>query len=526
MNALLEQRFGKSMEKSKELSNFDANDMANMYILIVPPAKKCTTVNNKDALKSDQLITLTSEEFLLAFQSLLGEYEKDEIRESAVAKKDNSNKFYNSTVASYRTAQSVGKYTEIEKASNMAVIEQAVEKGGKRPRNRNKTTVTVGTQTINSAKDRCSRLTHRDKAAVAIGTQTANSENDLSSRVTNSFCAKCMVDMSKMNKEKDRGSFTAKDDAGPTVREDDLKTALFATNYNVRNVCLEGYMENWNSIRDITRLSPLMYIQTHLSLLVDYLDGNQISSQFNTKLIRRYLFHMKRLISQFSKHPNDTDRVIKFDQAIISQVRQTGSWNFTKAWSRVEVEKKENSYQQSPHNTDTEYNKFRDFEKTGGLSPNLKYSSSNRRRKRSSLSPDGRVMLHQDRDDLSSRLFSRLNNENRSLEMLQDIGSTRQVKRIPRKKSLPPLSSSAKRQRTHLTLAERIGAKSGSVVASKSKRFQNAHDLELQSQTYCKYFNAGYCFKSASKCTFLHACSICSRSSHGRFQCPDNGLNT
>jgi len=487
MNILFEQRFEKSCSEKVTDLDFEALADSNTYILIVPSAKKCRTGSNKDVLTSDRLITLSSEEFLLAFQSLLGEYKIDKFPESSAKKVDSS-----SVAAVKKNA------VESVRKCNMAT----------------QTKTLIGKQ----------GNTHSDKITVTVGTQTTEIKQILTA--SDESGAERLYDISKVGKKNVDGKFTANNDAGSTVREEDLKTSLYATNYNIRNVILDNYVENWNSSKDITRLTPLKYIQSHLNLLVDYMDDNKISAQCNAKLLRRYFCYLKRLIVQFIRKPNDPSRVIKFDQAVLTQVRQIGAWNFPRAWFRVEEEKKENSYQQSVSNDTHAERNLNETKKvgTGRSSPFLKQRLSSKMQ-RISLSPDQKfVSSPQDKidQDLSSRLFSRLNNENADtdhrLEMLKDIRSTRQVKRIPRKKSLSPRPSSAKRSR----LADRIGVVQSNCIASgQNKRFRKTPEMELQPRSYCKYFNTGYCFKSASECTFLHACNVCLKPSHGRFQCPN-----
>ena len=486
----MEQRFANCIEMTENVAGLDMKSLLSMHILIVPSATKHA---NENALQSDCLIKLSADEFLTVFQSLFVEYEKEEITalESATNRRNSSNGLGTTetdTVVASRPTFSKENTRSVEtQTSNAKAVSQFSGKAVKS----------------------C------EKAVTDASTQTFNGETPQISTASNYLCSYCRtIESQKANKSVEvnfgHNIKKNKDEADTNIREEDLKKALLAAHCNVRSIHLDYYLKDWNSSEEVSRLPSSKYLQLHISLLADFLSEGKVHDRFHAKLLQRYIFYLKRLTALFQK--NDSESVIKFDQLIITKARKIGGWNFTKAWHQAEDEKKENSYRQT---SSSEINIKRNLVEDANAAktcPQQIVASTLRKR---SLSP----RLPHNENDLSSRLFSRLSSDNRSIEVI----ATRQVQRVSREKSRLPRTP-AKRQRSNLSLYERVGAlKSNASLAERMLRRTTRSNVELdpQARTFCKYFNTGFCFKSASDCSFLHACNVCSKSSHGQKNCPN-----
>ena len=316
------------------------NAINSMYILITPTVTKCE--NKSDILSSDKLLTMNSEEFLLAFQSLLEVSDKESSLHvgscSTVVGKDtekslkcndchchktiqNSKDLFIPTVEKSKTLSTVAVQTEIQNPANFKNLGINYKTMCNAELASLETNTCLPNNCQISAKHDDFRI-KKNSNALKFSSTSSESKNNFD----NSF----------MDNEKNYLE----------LQQKELKEVLSQTPAYVKNVLLQHSCKQWN--KSLTSMLPIKYLNAHISLFSDFINMPELPEKAFIKLVRRYATYLKRLLSQFCRCLDCPVEVIKFDQTVLSHVRRIGAWDFRKAWCRAEDEKKENFHQKLP----------------------------------------------------------------------------------------------------------------------------------------------------------------------------------
>ena len=464
--------------------------LESIYILIVPSA-------GKSASKPKRLVTLTSEEFLTAFQHLLGVPEK----ETSLVKKDK----VDSVKTQSSVAQTVGKCSTSTQTSDAEL--QYPENGWEANCNGSEKMLADNGHRCAEKERKPVAAEAKCTASISLSLSKANARNEIMEQNLKK------VNLANKNSS-ERNAGTA-----PSLSENDLLKALRATSPHLRNLYVERFLPDWNVTDDLSTLSSVRYLQAHINMFSEFLESPKIISAVRVKLLKRYGCHLKRLISLFCES-DDTRSTIMFDQAVLSHMRKIGGWNFIRAWAHTEVSKKENNSLKGnlpiqlhgKGNVKTCWPTYQTFDKA-------------KRSKKTFATSSRKAPLRLERKSASGRLYLNVRDDNSIDDETERKPATceRQVMRVFRKDTSPSFSSLAKRPRRDNLLDSALNEASPGCsslpdfeVISTAK-FRNS-DAPLK--CYCKYFNSGYCFK-VNNCPFLHLCNICGSASHGRNNCPD-----
>ena len=456
----------KGMKNTNIFEKMEAlNVISSMYILITPTATKCE--NKSDILSSDKLLTMNSEEFLLAFQSLL-----------EVNDKENSFSVDScSTVVEKETEKS---HKIIQTSKDFFI--PAVEKS--------KTLLTVAVQTEELANSKKLDISHKTMFNARLASASSNAINNNSDK-----------------------SFTDNEKNYLELQQKELKEVLSQAPANVKNILLQHYYEQWD--KNLTSMLPIKYLNAHISLFSDFINMPELPEKAFIKLVRRYATYLKRLLSQFCRCLDCPVEVIKFDQTVLSHVRRIGAWDFRKAWYRAEDEKKENFHQKLPASDQSSHSnrnqKVNSVKNCLRKSPieekNTSITLQNKQRKQKAVSRSSELRPHEFLEE----------NEplNRSVK---NICKERKVHILPLKRPYslsPPEEKYFDQDRNDLQLRTSVAS-----IDQLKKRFKSTRKDDEAKPIFCKFFNQGYCYKTASKCSFLHVCNVCGKTKHcGKF-CP------
>ena len=496
MNLLIKERMLVSADcvgGNKETTFFEKQDpkaiINNFHILIVPTSSNHQS--KEDILKSEKLITFNSEEFLKAFESLLEIRElkaEPTVIEQTIKRKDN---FGHGDV--HIGAAGDSSLSSIRKCSVGTQTDNNVVDG--RPR-----AFSADLHTSKRQKD----SKHLDDYAMPTGTTKV------------SLCTVCQTIANKKEQETAEINklLSVDDEVKPavycnnsltaSVSEEELKNELRSLPSTIRNVWVADYLESATGSADITRTPAMKYLQSHINLFSDFADRRDVSVAAYAKLTRRYIFHMKRLITRFCRKPDRPGKVIKFDQSVISFVRKSASWDFKNSWFKAE-----DNWQEKL---------LRDCEKPA---PDKSYSKQEYQRSRTGAKRRRRRSPSPPVDPVKTSRYA-INDLHPAPQPVSNItaeNNGRGMRDIRHIESILTTRNSTLLQRIRLSPDTSEVYRSGFNEFIADSLFQNDYENEAKTRGFCKYFNDGHCFKPASECSYIHRCDICRKTDHGRRAC-------
>lgn len=453
------------------------NLISNMYILIEPSK---AFEKKDDILNSDRLITMSSEEFLWCFQSLLGASEKEcyfNSNPSALdLKADSENRISGNLQINVENQMS--KLDGLKQFSNVGIQ-----------------TESDYFLTGNEAMGKCVTSAPCGNC-FAMKNPNPTKDEKASGNSPVLKLANALKDSSKCN-------FVSKEKMLPSTTEKDIKEAVSILPPHIKNVALRHYCKHLDT--NLNLLAPSRYVYAHLSLFSDFSNVLDFPPKAFTSLVRRYTAHLKRLLNQFYRDVETPERIMEFDQLVLNYVRKIGGWDFKRAWRHADEEWKENRNQMiaapvaiHKEKSNTSVRSLR--------AVNPKHDSPPFRRKLTRLKVDPRTSDIK-RPTLSEDEIETVSSFDKSVLLDRKVLASKRPYRLR-----SPDNWHSERQMYDL--------ESRAYKISPEQVNKRLKCIDTDTSSFCKFFNQGYCFKLTQQCSHVHACNICGERSHYRLKCP------
>ena len=125
-------------------------------------------------------------------------------------------------------------------------------------------------------------------------------------------------------------------------REDDLREALRSMPERIRCLQLKEYRPLWRNVIGMKHptIETVRYLYGYMSLLHHLIDVSKGWQQAVLPMVFRYIWHVKKIMQEFCRNPDDPRTVMDTDSSILQHVRDVGEWDFKYAWNRCLYTKK------------------------------------------------------------------------------------------------------------------------------------------------------------------------------------------